>query len=73
MNDLLPEQSPIWQLVESTLIDILQRYGYQEIRFPIVESNMEVWRPQKILYQVDQPSIRNDKPIKIALPAPQPT
>jgi histidyl-tRNA synthetase len=38
MNDLLPEQSPIWQLVESTLIDILQRYGYQEIRFPIVES-----------------------------------
>ncbi len=38
MNDLLPDQSPIWQLVESTLIDILQRYGYQEIRFPIVES-----------------------------------
>jgi histidyl-tRNA synthetase len=38
MNDLLPEQSPIWQLVESTLIDILQRYSYQEIRFPIVES-----------------------------------
>jgi len=38
MNDLLPDQSPIWQLVETTLIDILQRYGYQEIRFPIVES-----------------------------------
>lgn len=38
MNDLLPAQSPIWQLVESTLIDILQRYSYQEIRFPIVES-----------------------------------
>jgi histidyl-tRNA synthetase len=38
MNDLLPDQSPVWQLVESTLIDILQRYGYQEIRFPIVES-----------------------------------
>lgn len=38
MNDLLPNDSPIWQLVESTLIDILQRYSYQEIRFPIVES-----------------------------------
>lgn len=38
MNDLLPEASPIWQMVESTLVDILQRYGYQEIRFPIVES-----------------------------------
>lgn len=38
MNDLLPDQSPIWQMVESTLVDILQRYGYQEIRFPILES-----------------------------------
>lgn len=38
MNDLLPEQSPLWQLVEATLIDILQRYSYQEIRFPILES-----------------------------------
>lgn len=38
MNDLLPDVSPIWQMVESTLVDILQRYGYQEIRFPIVES-----------------------------------
>ncbi len=38
MNDLLPDQSPIWQMVESSLVDILQRYGYQEIRFPILES-----------------------------------
>jgi len=38
MNDLLPEQSSLWQYVESVVTDILVRYGYQEIRFPIVES-----------------------------------
>ncbi|MES2824332.1 MAG: histidine--tRNA ligase [Pseudomonadota bacterium] len=38
MNDLLPSDSPVWQYVEATIADILQRYGYQEIRFPIVES-----------------------------------
>jgi histidyl-tRNA synthetase len=38
MNDLLPSESPYWQYVEGTLADLLQRYGYQEIRFPILES-----------------------------------
>ncbi len=38
MNDLLPVDSPLWQYVEKTIADILQRYGYQEIRFPILES-----------------------------------
>ena len=38
MNDLLPVDSPLWQYVESVVTDILARYGYQEIRFPIVES-----------------------------------
>jgi histidyl-tRNA synthetase len=38
MNDLLPGDSAVWQYVEGVVIDILQRYGYQEIRFPIVES-----------------------------------
>jgi histidyl-tRNA synthetase len=38
MNDLLPSDSPVWQYVENTIADILRRYGYQEIRFPIVES-----------------------------------
>ncbi len=37
MNDILPEQSPIWQYVESTVRSILSRYGYQEIRMPVVE------------------------------------
>lgn len=38
MNDLLPANSPQWQYVEGVVTDILQRYAYQEIRFPIVES-----------------------------------
>jgi histidyl-tRNA synthetase len=38
MNDLLPSDSVTWQFVEAAVADILQRYGYQEIRFPILES-----------------------------------
>ena len=37
MNDLLPAQSPVWQYVESKVADCLQAYGYQEIRFPLLE------------------------------------
>jgi histidyl-tRNA synthetase len=37
MNDILPEQTPYWQAVETALKDVLTAYGYQEIRFPIVE------------------------------------
>lgn len=38
MNDLLPDESPYWQYLESTVTAILKRYGYKEIRFPILES-----------------------------------
>ena len=38
MNDLLPADSSAWQYVEKAVAGILQRYGYQEIRFPILES-----------------------------------
>ena len=37
MNDLLPETTPYWQVIETTLKNVLAGYGYQEIRFPIVE------------------------------------
>jgi len=37
MNDILPEQTPVWQFVENTLRDVLQNYGFQEIRMPILE------------------------------------
>ncbi|SEA32665.1 histidine--tRNA ligase [Microbulbifer marinus] len=38
MNDLLPEQSPVWQYVESTLSELFARYGYSEIRTPYLEA-----------------------------------
>lgn len=37
MNDILPEDTIYWQKLESIIRDLLGRYGYQEIRFPIVE------------------------------------
>lgn len=38
MNDVLPDQSPLWRYVEQIFINCLTTYGYQEIRFPVVES-----------------------------------
>jgi len=37
MNDILPDATSYWQQIESALKDVLSGYGYQEIRFPIVE------------------------------------
>ena len=38
MNDLLPADTAVWQYVEAGVSELLARYGYQEIRFPIVEN-----------------------------------
>ncbi|MBU3725457.1 MAG: histidine--tRNA ligase [Burkholderiaceae bacterium] len=37
MNDLLPDQSGLWQWVESRVAEVFHQYGYREIRTPIVE------------------------------------
>ena len=37
MNDLLPEQSATWQYLERTVAEVLGRYSYREIRFPVLE------------------------------------
>jgi histidyl-tRNA synthetase len=37
MNDLLPEQAPLWEAFEAHAVRILQSYGYTQIRTPIVE------------------------------------
>jgi histidyl-tRNA synthetase len=37
MNDILPPQIPYWQRLESICRKLASRYGYQEIRFPIME------------------------------------
>lgn len=38
MNDVLPEKTSMWQHIEQTFAHCLHQYGYQEIRFPLVES-----------------------------------
>ncbi len=37
MNDILPEQTPVWSWLESNIRHILGQYGYNEMRVPIVE------------------------------------
>lgn len=37
MNDCLPQDTPVWQYVESMIRRTVSSYGYDEIRFPIVE------------------------------------
>jgi histidyl-tRNA synthetase len=37
MSDILPEETPYWQFLESTVADVLSSYGYSEIRLPVLE------------------------------------
>ncbi len=37
MNDIDPQQSKVWAHIEGILRSIVESYGYEEIRFPIVE------------------------------------
>ena len=38
MNDLLPSESFVWTWLEAKIRAVFGQYGYQEIRFPIVET-----------------------------------
>jgi histidyl-tRNA synthetase len=37
MNDMLPDESPVWERFETIVRDWLRRYGYRQIRMPILE------------------------------------
>ncbi len=37
MNDMLPEEAPLWEFFEDTVRAWLARYGYRQIRTPILE------------------------------------
>ena len=37
MHDILPDKAPLWRFVEDGVRDVLDSYGYAEIRMPIVE------------------------------------
>ncbi len=38
MHDILMHDTPRWQFLEATICSILNQYGYQEIRLPLVEN-----------------------------------
>ena len=38
MVDILPEDTFLWQQLEAVMGTVLQQYGYQEIRLPIIEA-----------------------------------
>jgi histidyl-tRNA synthetase len=37
MNDLLPDEAPLWQFLEDTARKVFEQYGYRLMRTPIVE------------------------------------
>jgi len=37
MNDILPDKTIFWRIIERQLSDILISYGYQEVRLPLLE------------------------------------
>lgn len=37
MNDILPDKTPIWQRLEQIVRTIVESYGYEEIRLPLLE------------------------------------
>ena len=37
MVDILPEDTPLWQSMETVALEVLSSYGYAEIRLPIIE------------------------------------
>lgn len=37
MNDLLPEAAATWRIVEDIVREVIEAYGYREIRLPILE------------------------------------
>jgi histidyl-tRNA synthetase len=38
MNDILPTETPQWQRLEREVLEVLEAYGYREVRMPVVEA-----------------------------------
>jgi histidyl-tRNA synthetase len=36
-RDILPEESALWQRIEGTAVEVFRRYGYRELRLPLLE------------------------------------
>jgi histidyl-tRNA synthetase len=38
MNDVLPAQTPLWRFLFETVQQVMDSYGYQEIKLPVIEA-----------------------------------
>ena len=52
MNDILPDQSPLWRYFEGTVAGLLDSYGYSQIRTPIVEFT-ELFKRSKAIVVIE--------------------
>ena len=37
MNDVLPDEAPLWEFFEDAVRDVFRQYGYRNLRVPVVE------------------------------------
>ena len=38
MRDVLPEEARRWRVVEDAIVDVLERFAYEEVRLPLLEA-----------------------------------
>lgn len=38
MRDVLPEEARRWRIVEDVIVDVLERFAYEEVRLPLLEA-----------------------------------
>ena len=54
MNDVLPDQAPFWDRLESTAAELFASYGYQRVRLPVLERtelfSRSMWRSWSALH-----------------------
>ena len=70
MNDVLPEESPAWHFLEAQFHAVVKRFGYREIRFPILEQTQLFKRSigevtdivEKEMYSFDDRKRRQSQP-----------
>ena len=51
MNDIHPKQVKEWSYVEEVIKSVVESYGYEEIRFPVVEKT-ELYTKHNFYYLI---------------------
>ena len=50
MNDVLPDEAPLWEFFEDTVRSLLRSYGYRMIRTPVLEQTELIVRGVSVVY-----------------------